>query len=192
MICLKEIYNNYMGLSMKKQSKLFGNDENNSTLSNSNNFSNESRYNNQINQDQNPVYNYYDAVKDFNGKKYTGMRIGGKHKWHYDDGIWEETKLTPDKWELHFTSLKKRWFDAPENSGAGIGSGFHWYIIADQKAIKIDENTYKTDLMGVKYKIGHKKPNWRNWSYKYPSQMSYKEQVIRILEEILENLKNSS
>lgn len=176
---------------MKKQSKLFANDENFSILSNSNHLSNESYYRHQFNQDQKSTNSYYDAVKDFNGKKYTGMRIGGKHKWHYDNGIWEETKLSPDKWDLHFSSLKKRWFEAPENSGAGIGSAFHWYIIADQKAFKIDENTYKTDMLGFKYKVGHKKPNWRNWSYKYPGQITYKDQIIRILEEILDNLKNS-
>ena len=34
----------------------------------------------------------YNEFKDFEGKKYTGMRVGGHHKWYYDKGEWEEKK----------------------------------------------------------------------------------------------------
>lgn len=29
----------------------------------------------------------YNAFKVFEGKKYTGMKVGGRHKWYYDKGV---------------------------------------------------------------------------------------------------------
>jgi hypothetical protein len=162
---------------MLKQSRLFSEDSVIETNSESNVFED--------------YINDYDELKEFNGIKYTGMKIGAKHKWHYDNGIWEETKVSPDKWNINFKCIKNRFQSAPQNSGAGIGSGFHWYIIADQQAIKIDNNRYDTIMTGIKYKVGHKRPDWQKWSYKYPGQMSYKEIIIQILENMLEKLKNS-
>jgi hypothetical protein len=34
----------------------------------------------------------YDQYKEFEGKKYTGMRVGGTHQWYYDRGEWKEKK----------------------------------------------------------------------------------------------------
>jgi hypothetical protein len=42
----------------------------------------------------------YNKVKKINGQQYTGMKVGRSHKWYYDKGIWKETKVTPDRWEL--------------------------------------------------------------------------------------------
>lgn len=133
----------------------------------------------------------YDTYKTYNKKIYTGMRVGGSHSWNYNGGKWFETKETPDKWNFKFDSLKTRVIPAPKNTGASINTKYHWYIIADQIATKIDENFYMTSMNGVKFKIGHKRPYWRNFSYKYPNQISYKERVIKILEEILQELKTS-
>src|SRR6185436_6840222 len=44
----------------------------------------------------------YDEFKEFQGKRYTGMKVGRRHKWKYDPGEWNETKVTPDKWEFRF------------------------------------------------------------------------------------------
>src|SRR4051812_21805742 len=44
----------------------------------------------------------YDAFKQFEGKRYTGMKIGRSHKWNYDPGVWKETKLTPDEWQINY------------------------------------------------------------------------------------------
>src|SRR5437762_706290 len=30
----------------------------------------------------------YDAFKEFEGRRYTGMRVGRGHKWNYDPGVW--------------------------------------------------------------------------------------------------------
>ena len=119
------------------------------------------------------------------------MRIGGSHQWLYDNGKWFETKLTPDVWQFSFHSIKTRFQNAPINSGAKVQTKYHWYIIADQIASKLDDNSYMTDMKGFKYKIGHKRPNWRSFSYDYPEQESYKERVIKILEDTLNKLKNN-
>ncbi|MFX0071409.1 MAG: hypothetical protein ACFFAO_10000 [Candidatus Hermodarchaeota archaeon] len=132
----------------------------------------------------------YDTLKMYKTKPYTGMEIGKSHLWNYKNGKWLETKIAPDKWTIKFDSLKTRSNVAPQNSGAGIHSQFHWYIIADQIATKISNNSYQTSMNGVKFKIGHKRSHWKSFSYEYPEQMGYKEHVINILEDILRKLKN--
>ena len=128
----------------------------------------------------------YDELKEFNGQKYTGMKIGGKHSWNYDKGIWNEVKVTPDRWNFKFRSAKIRTHQAPIGTGAFVNTEYHWYIIADQRVIKLDENSYDTIMEGAKFKIGHKRPTWKQWSYK---QASYEDRVIQILEKILGKLK---
>ena len=39
----------------------------------------------------------YNEYKEFEGRKYTGMRVGGTHQWYYDKGAWKEKKIAPDK-----------------------------------------------------------------------------------------------
>ena len=133
--------------------------------------------------------NNYDKLKNYNGQIYTGMKIGGTHKWHYNHGQWFETKIAPNQWNFNFQSTKTRFHSAPVNSGAKLNTKYHWYIIADQIASKLDSNSYMTNMKGIKFKIGHKRPKWRTFSYNYPEQESYKERIIKILEKTLENLK---
>jgi len=133
---------------------------------------------------------FYDKLKDYNGQIYTGMKIGGTHKWHYNNGKWLETKVAPDQWTFNFQSIKTRFQSAPMNSGAKLNTKYHWYMIADQIASKLDANSYLTNMKGIKFKIGHKRPNWKTFSYNYPEQESYKDRIIKILEKTLENLKN--
>lgn len=118
------------------------------------------------------------------------MKIGGTHKWHYNNGKWLETKVAPDQWTFNFQSIKTRFQSAPMNSGAKLNTKYHWYMIADQIASKLDANSYLTNMKGIKFKIGHKRPNWKTFSYNYPEQESYKDRIIKILEKTLENLKN--
>ncbi len=139
--------------------------------------------------DENKI-NFYDKLKDYNGQIYTGMKIGGTHKWYYNNGKWFETKIAPDQWTFNFQSTKTRFLSAPTNSGAKLNTKYHWYIIADQIASKLDANSYLTNMKGIKFKIGHKRPNWKTFSYNYPEQESYQERVIKILEKTVENLKN--
>ena len=50
----------------------------------------------------------YNEFKIFEGKKYTGMRVGGRHKWYYEKGEWNEKKVTPDRWEFSYAVPKRR------------------------------------------------------------------------------------
>ncbi len=131
----------------------------------------------------------YNSLKVHNNKIYTGMRIGSSHYWNYNNGKWYEIKKAPDKWSFQFNSLKTRVNPAPNNTGASLNTKYHWYIIADQIATKKDNNSYLTSMKGVKFKIGHKRPYWKTFSYNYPEQISYKERVITILEDIITKLK---
>ncbi len=133
----------------------------------------------------------YNSFKTYKNKVYTGMKIGNSHFWNYNNGKWFETKITPEKWKFKFDCVKKRANLAPINSGATVGTKYHWYIIADQIATKIDPNSYKTEMKGIKLKVGHKRPYWRTFSYNYPSQTSYKERIIEILEKFIEELKSN-
>jgi hypothetical protein len=74
----------------------------------------------------------YNEFKEFEGKKYTGMRVGGHHRWYYDKGEWEEKKIAPDKWEFTYAVTKRRAGHAPEGSGVPVGTEYHWYMLPHQ------------------------------------------------------------
>ncbi len=71
----------------------------------------------------------YDAFKEYEGRRYTGMKIGRSHTWKYDPGNWKETKITPDLWQIRFDVTKRRAGRAPEGSGVPVGTDYHWYIV---------------------------------------------------------------
>ena len=85
-----------------------------------------------------PIAKSYNSFKDFQGKQYTGMKIGRSHKWNYDKGVWRETKVTPDRWELTFNVIKRRAGHAPEGSGAPVGTAYHWFILSHQYVEKLN------------------------------------------------------
>ena len=131
----------------------------------------------------------FDDLKEFRGRVYSGMPVGGEHLWEYPGGMWQERKVTPDRWVFTFRSLKRRARRAPAGSGAPVGTRYHWFILAHQKVRKLDADTYETSMEGIKYKVAHKRPHWRNWSTEYPDHASEKEVLIGILEEHLRELK---
>ena len=147
----------------------------------------------EINQKLSPtIDNTFDTIKSFHGQKYTGMKVGGEHNWLYPDGVWHEKKVAPNEWAFDFTCTKGRKRAAPRGSGASVSTQYHWYIIADQKAVKLDTDTYETIMRGSKYKIGHKRPQWRGWSYEYAEQKPYKQQVIECLKETIRRLEEDA
>lgn len=133
----------------------------------------------------------YDDVKEFHGAKYTGMPIGGQHRWIYPRGVWRERKVAPDRWEFTFSSMKERERRAPAESGASRDAQYHWYVLGHQRVRKIDEDTYSTFMSGHKYKVAHKRPHWRKWSSEYADQPSEREKVIAILEATLAQLRGN-
>lgn len=70
-----------------------------------------------------------------------------------------------------------------------MDTGYHWYILADQHARKIDKDSYDTLMTGLKFKVGHRRPYWKRWSYDYPGQSSCEERVKEILWQALEGLE---
>jgi hypothetical protein len=122
----------------------------------------------------------YNAVKEFEGRKYTGMRVGSSHSWYYRQGEWKETKVAPDKWQFTYTVNKRRKWDAPEGSGAPVGTEYHWYILAHQNVRKLDANEYTTSMTGTKYKLAHRRVASGEWSASGRVQLR---QLITILEQ---------
>lgn len=131
----------------------------------------------------------FDDLKSYNGKTYSGMAVGSAHSWNYLNAVWEERKVQPDLWQMNFTAAKHRARSAPEGSGAPLGTQYHWYIIADQIVKKTTADEYQTEMTGLKWKIGHKRPYWHGFSYTYPQQKSYRQRVIEVLRETLLRLE---
>jgi hypothetical protein len=128
----------------------------------------------------------YNAIKEFEGRKYTGMRVGGSHSWYYRQGEWKETKVAPDKWQFTYAVNKRRQWNAPEGSGVPVGTEYHWYILAHQNARKLDANEYTTSMMGVKYKLAHRRAAGGEWSVSERAQLR---RLIAILEENIVQLR---
>ena len=132
------------------------------------------------------ISNGYNEYKDFEGKKYTGMRVGGTHQWYYDKGEWKEKKIAPDKWEFTYATNKRRAWQAPEGSGVPVGTEYHWYLLAHQNVRKLDANSYTTSMEGLKYKLAHKRAEIGKWS---STNYAQKERLIQILEGLIDQLK---
>jgi hypothetical protein len=128
----------------------------------------------------------YNEFKTFEGHQYTGMKIGRSHKWNYDQGVWKETKITPDLWEISYAVTKRRAGKAPEGSGVPVGTEYHWYILAHQNVRKLDANSYTTSLTGLKYKLAHKRADKEKWS---ASAKAQRNRLIRVLQDLIAQLE---
>jgi hypothetical protein len=128
----------------------------------------------------------YEKYKKFEGRQYTGMKVGRSHKWYYDKGEWKEKKVTPDKWEFTYAVNKKRAGQAPEGSGVPVGTEYHWYILAHQNVRKLDANSYTTSMTGLKYKLAHKRAEKEKWNI---SDNAERKRLIQIFEELTGQLK---
>jgi hypothetical protein len=128
----------------------------------------------------------YDRFKEFEGKRYTGMKVGRRHKWRYDAGEWTEKKVTPDKWEFQYAVTKRRAGKAPEGSGAPLGTAYRWYILAEQVVTKLDANSYTTAMSGLKYKLAHKRADKDTWS---ASENAQHKRLATVLREMLAELE---
>lgn len=128
----------------------------------------------------------YNEFKEFEGKKYMGMKIGRTHSWHYDKGDWKEKKQTPDLWTFNYNVSKRRTGKAPEGSGVPVGTEYHWFILAHQNVRKLDANTYSTAMRGYKYKVAHKRAGKEKWSTSYSGQ---RKRLIKLLQSFLHQLE---
>jgi hypothetical protein len=139
----------------------------------------------------------YDSVKLHEGRPYTGMRVGGRHAWKYD-GVWRETKTSPDEWTLEFTgkefsyeARKTRARAAPPGSGCEVGTTYHWLVLGSQFATKVDANAYDTFLMGLKWRIGVQGPG-EAWSYERHGNVGAKARVVRTLDDLLTRVRTDA
>jgi hypothetical protein len=128
----------------------------------------------------------YNEFKEFEGQQYTGMKVGRSHKWHYDKGIWKETKMTPELWQINYGVVKRRAGKAPEGSGVPVGTEYHWYILAHQNVRKLDANSYTTTLTGLKYKLAHKRSDKDKWSV---SEKTQRKKLIKVLKDLIRKLE---
>jgi hypothetical protein len=128
----------------------------------------------------------YNQFKEFEGRQYTGMKIGRSHHWIYDSGEWKETKINPDLWEISYAVTKRRKGKAPEGSGVPVGTAYHWYILAHQMVEKLDANSYTTSLTGLKYKLAHKRADKDKWSALPATQRKH---LVKFLKELITHLE---
>lgn len=131
----------------------------------------------------------FNDIKHFGNRIYSGMRVGDSHLWDYTNAVWQETKIDPNLWQFSFTSVKRRHVAAPERSGVPLDTKYHWFILADQRVQKTTANSYQTAMTGLKYKVGHQRPYWKNMSYTYPGQLTYRQRLIQILKDTLQRLE---
>jgi len=130
----------------------------------------------------------YNQFKEFEGHKYTGMKIGRSHKWYYDKGEWKETKATPDLWTISYAVTKRRAGKAPEGSGVPVGTEYHWYILAHQHVRKLNANEYTTALTGLKYKLAHKRAEKDKWNI---SDKAQRKRLIKMLKDMIDQLEKA-
>ena len=128
----------------------------------------------------------YNKPKKFEGMRYTGMAVGRTHHWHYDQGDWKEKKVDPEKWELTYSATKRRAGKAPEGSGVPVGTAYHWFILAHQYVEKLNANDYMTQMVGIKYKLSHKRAGKDSWNASGGAQRQH---LIDILQSLIDKLK---
>ncbi|MEE9164285.1 MAG: hypothetical protein V3U17_05790 [Thermoplasmata archaeon] len=133
----------------------------------------------------------YDDVKEFKGRKYTGMAVGGRHTWIYPNALWRERKVSPDEWEFTLSAIKERETEAPEGSGAPLDTQYHWFILAHQRVRKIDSNSYSTFMTGTKYKLAHKRADRDRWSTRSGRGAPERERLESILDSALAHLRET-
>jgi len=130
----------------------------------------------------------YNEFKEYEGQRYTGMKIGRSHKWFYDRGEWKETKITPDLWQIGYAVTKRRKGRAPEGSGVPVGTEYHWYVLAHQNVAKLNANDYTTSLTGLKFKIAHKRADTGKWS---ATPRTQRKRMVTFLETVIADLKRN-
>jgi hypothetical protein len=131
----------------------------------------------------------YNEFKEYEGQRYTGMKIGRSHKWHYDRGDWKETKITPDLWQVSYAVTKRRAGHAPEGSGVPVGTEYHWYVLAHQNVAKQTANDYTTSLTGLKFKIAHKRAGSEKWS---ATPRTQRKRMIMFLKNVIADLEKQT
>jgi len=128
----------------------------------------------------------YDRYKHHGGEQYTGMKVGGTHKWYYDQGEWRERKVTPDDWKIYYKTIKRRAGKAPDEAGVPVGTEYNWLIVTHQRVTKLDANSYMTCMEGRKFKVAHKRAAKDTWNVSTKAQ---RKRVIAYLQALIAELE---
>lgn len=88
------------------------------------------------------------------------MPVGGQHNWNYSDTTFLENPSSMHEAQalmgvdVRYDSVKTRARKAPKNSGAGVGTVYHWHIVADltMKPAKNGQGI-AIEIKGQKYKV---------------------------------------
>jgi hypothetical protein len=128
----------------------------------------------------------YNRFKEFGGKEYTGMSVGRSHKWYYDKGEWHDTKITPDLWGISYAVTKRRAGHAPKDSGASVGTDYHWFIFAHQNVEKLNADDYSTAMTGLKFKLAHKRVGKDKWNISAKTQRKH---LVDFLQQMIAQLQ---
>ena len=130
----------------------------------------------------------YNQFKSFEGRRYTGMKVGGHHKWYYDKGVWHDTKLSPDLWGISYAVTKRRAGHAPKGSGASVGTDYHWVILSHQLVEKLNADDYSTVMTGIKFKLAHKREGKEKWNNSSASQRKH---LVQFLKDMIAQLQQA-
>jgi hypothetical protein len=128
----------------------------------------------------------YNKFKEYGGKAYTGMGVGRSHKWYYDKGEWHDTKLSPDLWSISYAVTKRRAGHAPKDSGASVGTDYHWVILSHQLVEKLNADDYSTVMTGIKFKLAHKRKGKEKWD---SSSATQRKHMVQFLKDMIRQLQ---
>ena len=64
----------------------------------------------------------------------------------------------------------------------------HWTILADQIVTKLDANSYSTEMVGLKYKLAHKRAGKEAWS---TSEAGQRKRLIALLKATIGELEQA-
>ena len=118
---------------------------------------------------------------EYDCRRLAGMTTGRAHHWLYGTGEWKEKKVAPEKWEIVYNATKRRADRAPESSGAQVGSAYHWFVLAHQYEEKINANEYATRMVGLKYKLSHKRAGKVRWNASGKAQKRHLAEILKCL-----------
>lgn len=101
------------------------------------------------------------GVKEMSIYNKKGVPKGYTHDWHYKDNRFVETKIGPGTWKIYQGQSKHRNHSAPSGSGLPIGSELLWKFNTTQRMKKVDKDSYRGYMKGIKKLVKVKIPKYR-------------------------------
>ena len=131
----------------------------------------------------------YDAFKDYEGRRYTGMKIGRGHKWRYDEGDWIEKKLRlkngrsgsrPSSADAATHPRARAFRRAPSTTGTC------WPIRARASSTRTPT---RPTWSATNSELAHKRADKGTWS---ASEKARRAHLIKILKQMIADLESGA